>query len=414
MDSSHKRSWQDMDFGASFGTAQLDDPLTRIRIDETASAATRQKSCNACVRGKRRCDKRTPRCSRCAAKNLDCIYQKMPPSAAADAVPVAMSAASASASSSTMSEVPDFDSLGFDIDSMGADTSPESLHADSYCPPMSAGGQHTASTATSAGLDFNIADLMGSADHEDIWNLHPFADAVAAPSKLDIPAVPAAPSLGLNTDGSFNSMIDEVISSSSSSSSSNVKQLVPLRDASLVNARLESKCAEFDPMQAHDPTTSLGFTVGWLTGVHSMFAKTRSLPFMHPRLWTSNGQQLPKPVLTAFSASAAYASSTPSSKGWTVRLLADAGREIHREGERASSPAEKLARVQGLIILDTMRIFDGDLALRASTERETPVLLGWLKELTELRDSMEGDEGMKIGRDKPPKSWEVSYPGHIC
>lgn len=39
-----------------------------------AAAASRQKSCNACVRSKRRCDKRTPRCTRCATKRALCIY----------------------------------------------------------------------------------------------------------------------------------------------------------------------------------------------------------------------------------------------------------------------------------------------------------------------------------------------------
>jgi len=42
------------------------------------SEKSRQKSCNACVRSKRRCDKRTPRCTRCAEKKVDCVYQNLP------------------------------------------------------------------------------------------------------------------------------------------------------------------------------------------------------------------------------------------------------------------------------------------------------------------------------------------------
>ena len=40
------------------------------------SSASRQKSCHACVKGKRGCDKRHPVCSRCEEKNIQCIYTK--------------------------------------------------------------------------------------------------------------------------------------------------------------------------------------------------------------------------------------------------------------------------------------------------------------------------------------------------
>lgn len=36
----------------------------------------RQKNCNSCVHAKRRCDRRTPVCSRCTEKKIDCIYGK--------------------------------------------------------------------------------------------------------------------------------------------------------------------------------------------------------------------------------------------------------------------------------------------------------------------------------------------------
>ena len=38
--------------------------------------ASRQKNCNGCVQVKRRCDRRTPICSRCAEKKIPCIYTK--------------------------------------------------------------------------------------------------------------------------------------------------------------------------------------------------------------------------------------------------------------------------------------------------------------------------------------------------
>lgn len=37
---------------------------------------SRQKNCNSCVQTKRRCDRRTPACSRCAEKKIPCAYGK--------------------------------------------------------------------------------------------------------------------------------------------------------------------------------------------------------------------------------------------------------------------------------------------------------------------------------------------------
>lgn len=42
---------------------------------------TRQKSCDACVRSKRRCDKAYPHCTRCRARSVPCVYQRLPPAA---------------------------------------------------------------------------------------------------------------------------------------------------------------------------------------------------------------------------------------------------------------------------------------------------------------------------------------------
>ncbi|KAI6093259.1 hypothetical protein F4821DRAFT_276824 [Hypoxylon rubiginosum] len=43
-----------------------------------STGASRQRSCNACVRSKRRCDKRTPTCSNCTKKCYRCVYGGRP------------------------------------------------------------------------------------------------------------------------------------------------------------------------------------------------------------------------------------------------------------------------------------------------------------------------------------------------
>lgn len=55
----------------------MDQDLTSESV-----SGTRQKSCNACVKAKRACDKRHPVCSRCVEKKTACIYAKRPHSEA--------------------------------------------------------------------------------------------------------------------------------------------------------------------------------------------------------------------------------------------------------------------------------------------------------------------------------------------
>lgn len=42
----------------------------------TSTTASRQKNCNSCVQAKRRCDRRTPICSRCNEKMISCSYTR--------------------------------------------------------------------------------------------------------------------------------------------------------------------------------------------------------------------------------------------------------------------------------------------------------------------------------------------------
>ncbi|PTB61313.1 hypothetical protein BBK36DRAFT_122468, partial [Trichoderma citrinoviride] len=218
-------------------------------------AASRQKSCNACVRGKRRCDKRTPRCTRCAAKGLDCVYQRQPPPSSASSAlplqtqtqtqqqqqqqrsqpqpaqrqrlssqhqqqqqhqhsspPIACSSTAATASScasavdgscSTPEMPPEFD-MSFDIESLstatGTNTSPESLQQDGN---LHLGGEpqahhhhqhhHHNPQQHTPDLSF-IVDLMTAADDSgpgSLWDLTGFGVG----SKMDLPPVPIVPPL---------------------------------------------------------------------------------------------------------------------------------------------------------------------------------------------------------------------------
>ncbi|KAM0244073.1 hypothetical protein ACHAP5_006643 [Fusarium lateritium] len=335
------------------------------------AAATRQKSCNACVRGKRKCDKKTPRCTRCAAKGLDCVYQRLPPGASFHDDDIVTGFGSAN--TDTLDDVPDFD-MGFDINNLGATDSSASASV-SNNTPESLDRVNTSSIELDSPLDFSIIDHLMANDTavgSELWNLGDYGSN----SKLGIPPVPSMP----------------------------VGPLV-IRDVACLD-RMEPCMSDFNPLDVYDPRTRVGYTVDVITNLYRDFARTRRLPFIHPRLYGSN---LPKTMLAAFSAASAYSARTPENRSWVYKLIGDMARDIHREGERASTPAEKLARVQAMLVLDTIRMFDGDVTMRATSEREMPQLLEWVFALKEVEEEFAVEDGPPAAttmKGPPPPSWE--------
>ncbi|KAH7257264.1 hypothetical protein BKA59DRAFT_101931 [Fusarium tricinctum] len=334
------------------------------------AAATRQKSCNACVRGKRKCDKKTPRCTRCAAKGLDCVYQRLPPGAGFHDDDIVTGLGSAN--TDTLDDVPDFD-MGFDINNLGATDSSASASV-SNNTPESLDRANTSSIELDSPLDFSIIDHLmanNTSVGSELWSLSDYGSN----SKLSIPSVPSMP----------------------------VGPLV-IRDISCLEV-IEPCMGDFNPLDVYDTRTRVGYTVDVITNLYRDFARTRRLPFIHPRLYGSN---LPKTMLAAFSAASAYSARTPENRSWVYKLIGDMARDIHREGERASTPAEKLARVQAMVVLDTIRMFDGDVTMRATSERELPQFLAWMFALKELQDELavDDDPAATTMKGPPPRSWE--------
>lgn len=339
-------------------------PLATRKMDR--AAASRQKSCNACVRGKRKCDKKTPRCTRCAAKGLDCVYQRLPPGASFHDDDICIA--------DSLNDVPDFD-MGFDINNLGGTAT---LSSTSNTSPDSLDRVTTSTIDLDSPLDFSIIDHLMANDTSvgsELWSL---GDYGSSNSKLGIPSIPSMPTT-------------QVI----------------IRDLAIFES-IEPCMVDINPLDVYDPRSRMGYTVDTITNLYRDFARTRRLPFIHPRLYGSN---LPKTLMAAFSAASAYLARTPENKGWVFKLIADMAKEIHREGERASTPAEKLARVQAIVILDSIRMFDGDVTMRATSEREMPQFMAWMFALKEMEEELKigDDPAATLLKGSPPQSWEVSF-----
>ena len=89
-----------------------------------------------------------------------------------------------------------------------------------------------------------------------------------------------------------------------------------------------------------------------------------------------------------------------------VRQLVDA--ETSRV--TAATPQEMLARTQALFFYQIIRLFDGDVILRAQGEKDMALLQAWLGELCDVRDNLEDEVQLEddMPMKKPPKEWKVS------
>ncbi|VUC22422.1 unnamed protein product [Clonostachys rosea] len=377
------------------------DPFNAFNLSPTsmdtasvpATAASRQKSCNACVRGKRRCDKSYPKCTRCAAKGLDCVYHKVPPVRPLRATnnnhttttsgnisqhlhtapAVTVQDSPEDGSGSDHDPHPDFDMDGLDFVGFGSSSSG---------PHSSSSGSTSATPGTleldSTGLDFSVVDLLNGADvpGSSIWSLPPFGEP-----KADFPAPIHMPTL-------------------------QPRAQVIRRDLSALACKgNEDECLTVDPLLIHDPQSRVGFVLKYITNLHLTFAQTRTLPFLHTRLYRSN---LPRTVMSAFCAATTYANRTESTKAWTYNLIAQATTDIQKDGAKAETIMDKLARTQALVIVETIRVFDGDFSLRHSANRDRHILIEWHHELDRLREEMEMELGTPdvASRDHPPPTWD--------
>ncbi|KAK2022469.1 hypothetical protein LX32DRAFT_192360 [Colletotrichum zoysiae] len=403
-----------------------------------AADKSRQKSCNACVRSKRRCDKQTPRCTRCAEKNFSCVYQNMPPafSAASAAgggagagarVPVVNSnpGLGTSASSSSSSSSPF--SAGFAATGQDDPLQAMDLGDDEDCMPSfnfnSLDGHHLQhqhehqQPESSSYIDGGLRTLVVTEDMGGNGNN-------SAP-------LPSTPSLNLgieatNASFDFNSVMDFINADPVTGGEMQLWEtpLTPVvpktmtpelnrPDFSIWEEEMPNMCHEagFKPWQIHEPSSRVGHLVAVVKNMHVTFARTRQTPFLHRHLYRGT-RETPQPLLAAYTAISAYVGRTEANKDWAIRALCEGTNEVLKGSKGTSSHLtghEKLARTQALWLLQTVRCFDGDIYLRAQAERDMAVLEGWLKELEMMRDNFDEihllDEGAVRG--KAPRSWEV-------
>jgi hypothetical protein len=165
---------------------------------------------------------------------------------------------------------------------------------------------------------------------------------------------------------------------------------------------------DFSHEDLTDPMSRISCAVAAIKSLHRDLAENNRTPFLHPRLYKDH---LPTSMLNVFTTSVLYANKTAANEAMVFRImdknvsdLLETAKKPHR------TPQEDLARVQALLLYQTIRIFDGDIRQRAYAEAAMPILEEWTDHLCQLRDTP-GSEMVPNGGSTVlpvPKSWQVS------
>jgi hypothetical protein len=168
---------------------------------------------------------------------------------------------------------------------------------------------------------------------------------------------------------------------------------------------LADVCAqEFQAWQLYEHSSKVSFLVRTMTSFHEEFAKSKQTPWLHRYLYKD---KMPHTILQAFTTCVMYAGCTRANKTWVFRNLVENTTEL-LQGQ-ANNPHDKLARAQAMFLYQTIRVFDGDVTLRAQAEKDMPIFEGWLDDLVRIRDNLAEIAVLDDAavRERPPKSWEV-------
>ncbi|KAB5566256.1 hypothetical protein GE09DRAFT_1055831 [Coniochaeta sp. 2T2.1] len=332
-----------------------------------AIPATRQKNCTACVLAKRRCDRRMPVCKRCVDRKIDCVYAKA----------VTISGAQAPDTTRTLPTYMDMnlDHLQFESSACSPFSFSPGIPLDSeYLDFMTVDSQiHTVETSSGTNRDYPPSS-------------NPFADM------LD----------GIGGPNLQKSLVSTDHITTIERPSSPVDQ-----DSLNAYDKMADICGYLEPWMLYDQTSPLYHVVTRVKRFISDAATRNATPFMHRYLYKDN---TPSCILDCFATNVLYTNRNPSNMTMVMRALHRNVSDIVRTQavHTNATVAEKLARTQALFLYQVIRLFDGDVTLRAQGEADIPLLQGWLCELCKVRDNLGNleESEQSLVRVEPPQEWE--------
>ncbi|RYP15869.1 hypothetical protein DL765_005445 [Monosporascus sp. GIB2] len=332
---------------------------------------SRQKSCNGCVQARRRCDRRTPACSRCAEKKTACIYGKT-------------KVASQHAREEFGPPSPPTGRRAFGSPACAPFAPGESPDVN-YLGIMPTDSQFGVATAPTESMQDYVMDTTIDGD----ISMDPF---------IDLMGDSITP-----TQGQWLVQIEQGPVTERPSSPA---------DEEIIRSyqKMAEFCGHMAPWHLYDPKASLHYIVNRVKGFVTDVATRNATPFLHRYLYRDH---TPHCILSCFAANVLYANRTRANTAMVMLTLHRSVRELvdAEAGRIVATPVEKLARTQALFLYQVIRLLDGNVILRAQGERDIPLLLTWLGDLCKVRENLGdlaqlGDSAM---RGRPPGEWEPHF-----
>ncbi|KAK7999029.1 hypothetical protein PG991_014704 [Apiospora marii] len=306
-----------------------------------------RRACVACTKAKRQCTKQVPSCRRCAAKRIPCAYPPPRPN-------LELEAPAASAATDT-SMLLDFEVTNLDI---------EQLSGIVELPTMT--------TASPKGHEAVSADAVAGAG-ADGPDLGSAVDSSSADQSMVVANIPAA------ADGPE---VDWFLAQSSFVHEKTAPDgiLLDLPTNHMVDQML------------HLVDTVKKWLREWVTDGHS--------PLHHRQLYHN---KMPRCVQDAYSTMALYFLARGSANQNSIfqlvddrvtqlfedQLREDLSSSSAGSGSQARDLFSRLSRVQALVAYQMVRLFDGDIRMRARAEADIPTLTAWTRDLwTQTRRSV--------------------------
>ncbi|KAM7209602.1 hypothetical protein V8F20_000005 [Naviculisporaceae sp. PSN 640] len=353
------------------------------------ASTSRQKSCNACVRGKRKCDRRAPVCSRCAERAEPCVYKRR------------RLAASPGIQAEVECEVPD----PLEESEKGGRTGKSEQAADPTSAVVGSMNHENNSAAALSPTSFLFSGLSPfDFDFLEFSDIQPPGGTDLLPAHIT-----TGSNLGTRDDVDVTvitapSPKDRFLNAASSNDLMWLSHGQPGieidRRGTPVGEKIQATyekmgelCTPFEPWTLYGPTTRTSYLYNRIKAFPSDFATHNASPFLHRHLYKEN--YVPPCILACFSTSVMYTNRTEASMGMVLRALQqdlDKLLAANSSSEIVTTPYEKLARVHALFMYQVIRLFDGDVALRAQGERDMQILERWVLELCRIGDNLGGHD----------------------
>ena len=108
------------------------------------------------------------------------------------------------------------------------------------------------------------------------------------------------------------------------------------------------------------------------------FHRKGSTPFIHRAMYS---EHTPTAISDSLSACALYSSKNPDNETFVFRDITRKVRSVIDATNIMSPPSDLLAASQALLLYQMIRLFDGDIRLRADAEADEAILMSWIVQL---------------------------------